>query len=61
MSGGDGAILAAIFVLFLASAVLALAETAFTKMNRIRALALEEEGRRNEWVWQLIRERTAPR
>ena len=47
MSGGDGAILAAIFVLFLASAVLALAETAFTKMNRIRALALEEEGRRN--------------
>ena len=35
-----------IVVLFLVSIVLALAETAFTRMNRIRALALEEEGRK---------------
>ena len=47
MSGADWGILAAIVVLFVASAVLALSETAFTKVNRIRALALEDEGRRH--------------
>jgi magnesium and cobalt exporter, CNNM family len=36
----------AIVVLFLFSIVLAMAETAFTRMSRIRALALEEEGRK---------------
>ncbi len=36
----------AIVVLFLVSIVLAMAETAFTRMSRIRALALEEEGRK---------------
>ncbi len=38
--------MSAITVLFLFSIVLAVAETAFTRMNRIRALSLEEEGRR---------------
>lgn len=47
MSGADWAVLAAIVGLFLVSAVLALAETAFTKMSRIRAIALEEEGRKH--------------
>jgi CBS domain containing-hemolysin-like protein len=47
MSGADWGILAAILVLFVVSAVLALAETAFTKVNRIRALALEDEGRKH--------------
>ena len=36
----------AVIVLFLISIVLALAETAFTRMSRIRALSLEEEGRK---------------
>ncbi len=44
MSGSDWAILAAVIVLFLFSIVLAVAETAFTRMSRIRALALAEEG-----------------
>jgi CBS domain containing-hemolysin-like protein len=44
MSGTDWAILVAVLVLFIFSIVLAMAETAFTRMNRIRALALEEEG-----------------
>jgi putative hemolysin len=47
MKTSDWVILGAILVAFCVSAVLALSETAFTKMNRIRALALEEEGRRN--------------
>jgi len=47
MSGGDWGVLAAVLVLFVASAFLALAETAFTKVSRIRALALEDEGRRH--------------
>jgi len=47
MTGADWGLLAAVFVLFLASAVLALAETAFTKVSRIRAIAMQEEGRRN--------------
>ncbi|MFN8037251.1 MAG: hemolysin family protein [Acidimicrobiia bacterium] len=37
---------ATIFVLFLVSGVMAMAETAFTRMSRIKALALAEEGRR---------------
>lgn len=46
MSGADWAILATVVVLFLISIVLAMAETAFTRMSRIRALSLEEEGRK---------------
>ncbi len=46
MSGADAAILAAVIVLFLISIVLAMAETAFTRMSRIRALSLDEEGRK---------------
>ena len=46
MSGGDWAAVAAIFVLLLVSTVIAVAETAFLRMNRIRALAWEEEGRK---------------
>ena len=38
--------MAAVMVLFLFSIVLAAAETAFTGMSRIRALALDEEGRK---------------
>ena len=47
MSGADWAILAVVVVLFLASILLAMAETAFTRMSRIRALALEEDGRKH--------------
>ena len=46
MSGADWLLVAAIVVLFLISGVLAMSETAFTRMSRVRALALEEEGRR---------------
>jgi CBS domain containing-hemolysin-like protein len=46
MTGTEWAILVAVVVLFLFSIVLAVAETAFTRMSRIRALALEEEGDR---------------
>jgi CBS domain containing-hemolysin-like protein len=46
MTGADWALLAAVFALFLVSIVLAVAEVAFVRMNRIQALALEEEGRR---------------
>src|SRR5262249_56088352 len=45
MSGADWLLVAAIIALFLVSGVLALSETAFTRMSRVRALALEEEGR----------------
>ncbi|MEP6623340.1 MAG: hemolysin family protein [Acidimicrobiia bacterium] len=38
--------MAAVIVLFLFSILLAAAETAFTRMSRIRALSLEEEGRK---------------
>ena len=37
--------LGGIVILFLFSTLMALAETAFTRTNRIRAIALEEEGR----------------
>ena len=46
MSGTDWAILVAVIVLFVVSIVLAVAETAFTRMSRIRALSLEEEGKK---------------
>jgi len=45
MTGADWLLLVAIGALFLVSGVLAMAETAFTRMSRVRALALEEEGR----------------
>jgi CBS domain containing-hemolysin-like protein len=46
VTGADYALAAAIAALFLVSGVLAMAETAFTRMSRIRAIALAEEGRR---------------
>ncbi len=46
MNGGDWAAIVAIFVLLLVSIVIAVAETAFLRMNRIRALAWEDEGRK---------------
>jgi CBS domain containing-hemolysin-like protein len=46
MTGVDWLLVVAIGVLFLASIWLALIETAFTRMSRVRALALEEDGRR---------------
>jgi putative hemolysin len=46
MTGVDWLLVGAIGVLFLASIWLALVETAFTRMSRVRALALEEDGRR---------------
>ncbi len=45
MTGSDWVILIVVAVLFVASALLALAETAFLRMSRIRALSLEDEGR----------------
>ena len=44
MTGSDWISLAIVVVLFLFATFLALCETAFTRMSRIRALALEEEG-----------------
>jgi putative hemolysin len=46
MSGADWAIVALIVALYAISMYLALAETAFVRMNRVRAMALEEEGRK---------------
>ena len=46
METADWLILLAVVTLFLFSVYLALAETAFVRMNRIRALALAEEGRK---------------
>jgi putative hemolysin len=42
----DWIVLLIVVLLFLASIVLALAEMAFARMNRVRALSLAEEGRR---------------
>ena len=47
MTGADWLLVAAIVVLFVASIWLALIETAFTRMSRVRALALEEDGHRS--------------
>jgi len=44
MTGADWWILVAVVVLFLFSIFLAASETAFTRMSRIRALTLQEEG-----------------
>ena len=44
MSGADWAIIAVVAVLFVLSIFFAASETAFVRMNRIRAIALEEEG-----------------
>jgi CBS domain containing-hemolysin-like protein len=44
MSGSDWILLAVVVVLFVVSIGLALSETAFTRMNRIRALALADDG-----------------
>jgi putative hemolysin len=44
MSGADWAIVVVVVVLFVGSIFLAVAETAFVRMSRIRALALAEEG-----------------
>jgi putative hemolysin len=46
VSNTDWLTLSAIGVLLITSALFAMAETAFVRMNRIRALTLEEEGRR---------------
>jgi CBS domain containing-hemolysin-like protein len=46
VSGSEWVIVAAIVVLFAFSTLLALSETAFTRTSRIRAIALDEEGRR---------------
>jgi putative hemolysin len=46
VSTTDWLTLSAIFVLLITSAVFAMAETAFVRMNRIRAMTLEEEGRK---------------
>ena len=46
MSNTDWLTLIAIFVLLCTSAFFAMAETALVRMNRIRAMTLEEEGRR---------------
>jgi len=46
MSGAEWGIAAIVLLLFLFSIFLAVAETAFVRMNRIRALALAEEGSR---------------
>jgi len=46
MATADWLILVAVVVLFAFSVYLAVAETAFVRMNRIRALAMAEEGRK---------------
>jgi len=46
VSTTDWLLIGAVIVLFLASIWLAMSETAFTRMSRIRALALAEEGNR---------------
>ena len=47
VTGTDWLILGAVVVLFLFSIFLALAETAFVRMGRIRAVALAEDGRKH--------------
>ena len=46
MSDSDWLTLAGIIVLLIMSAVLAMAETSFVRINRIRAMTLKEDGRR---------------
>jgi CBS domain containing-hemolysin-like protein len=47
VSGSDWVLVVVVLVLFVVSAFLALAETAFTRSSRIRAVAMEDEGVRN--------------
>jgi CBS domain containing-hemolysin-like protein len=46
VNSADWGLLITVVVAFVASAALALSETAFTKMSRIRAIQLQDEGRR---------------
>jgi CBS domain containing-hemolysin-like protein len=46
VSGGDWAVLALVVVLFVCSILLSVAEMAFARMNRVRAMALADEGKR---------------
>jgi putative hemolysin len=46
VSGSDWAVLAVVVVLFIGSIMFGLAEMAFARMSRVRALALADEGRR---------------
>src|SRR5690242_15475402 len=46
MGGAEWGMVVAVAFLFVAAIFLALCETAFTRMNRIRAMALEDEGRK---------------
>jgi putative hemolysin len=57
MATSDWLIVLAVVVLFVFSVFLALAETAFVRVNRIRALALSEEGRKGakRLAWMLER------
>jgi CBS domain containing-hemolysin-like protein len=57
MATSDWLILLAVVVLFAFSVFLAVAETAFVRVNRIRALALAEEGRKSasKLAWMLER------
>jgi CBS domain containing-hemolysin-like protein len=55
VSGTDWILLVAVVLLFLASIWLAVAETAFVRMNRIRALSLADEGsRRARWLVTML-------
>jgi putative hemolysin len=47
MSNGDSILLVVVGFLILAAAFLAMAETGLTRLSRVKALALEEEGRRH--------------
>ena len=47
MNASDWVVVAIVVLLFLASVWLAVAETAFIRMNRVRALALADEGHRS--------------
>jgi putative hemolysin len=44
MSSGDWVLVAVMFVLLAFAAFLAMAETSFTRMNRVKAITLQEEG-----------------
>ncbi|MFM8303800.1 MAG: hemolysin family protein [Actinomycetota bacterium] len=46
MRGGDWGVLVLVLVLFLGSIVLSLAEMAFSRMNRVRAMSLADDGRK---------------
>jgi Mg2+/Co2+ transporter CorB len=60
VSNSDWLTLAAIVVLLFTSAFFAMAETALVRMNRIRAMSLEEEGRRGSKRLACWRSRRTP-